>query len=85
MYTYTHIHTHKELGAVTLCGGLGASRAMDYAVVAGRGDDGVGNSHSIRGFRAYYIILVKFDKQITILYRAIRGSGISVSSTLPPS
>ena len=39
------------------------------------------SNFSIRAFRAYPLVEIRQ----TILYRAIRGSSISVSSTLPPS
>ena len=51
----------------------------------GRGDDTVGNPHraQISQFELFeLVLLLELDK--TVPRRAIRGSSISVSSTLPP-
>ena len=58
----------------------------------GRGEDTVGNPHraQISQFELFrLILLLKLDKRFPVeqfeACRAIRGSSISVSSTLPPS
>ena len=59
---------------------------MSY--VLGRGDDTVGNPHRAQISQFELVLLLKLDKQFPVerfeASRAIRGSSISVSSTLPP-
>ena len=68
-----------------------ASRRCRRVRVVGRGDDTVGNPHwaQFSQFELFELILLsKLDKQFPVeqfeASRAIRGSSISVSSTLPP-
>ena len=75
---------------------VGSGRGRSCTIKArsalfGRGDDTVGDPHRARNYRFELfelVLLLKLDKQLPVeqfeASRAIRGSSISVSSTLPP-
>ena len=85
MHTYTYTHTYIYIYIYIYTGNSPMAAIMRDAVF-GRGDDTVGkpsssSNFSTRAFRACPLVEITQ----TVPCPAIRGNGISVNSTLPPS
>ena len=86
IYTYTYVVMPEAFDPESVTGAAGAAGAAPELVQAfGRGDDTVWKPSSssnlyIQAFRAYPLVEIRQ----TAPSRAIRGSSISVSSTLHP-